>query len=421
MRTTTILLVLLGIIPVAPLPAGATLSSIEVTLDQATVWRSRSKLGRIKAAGTFRSVGGQFDKTRIIVTVADGQDLDESGEFTSCKTFPSGTVRCQNDDRTSRLRYIPDSADPNLYRYRLDYRRRDIAKPQVEPLKIEFVYDGTLRAAAKNAPCRVYNAKLLCKGDSMACTPEVCDGVDNDCNGQVDDGLGQSTCGVGECERTVDNCAGGVEQTCTAGTPAPETCDGLDNDCDGGVDTPLTLATCGLGACASTEVCANGTLIPCAPGQPQPELCGDDSVDNDCDGVAGCSDADCASQPVCSPSCPCSGVRGTPTNTEGWVLEAAQLGNWPRPPVNDKDWGCSPGLVFIEDVVPVVSGQPVVAYFRFAFDGVRCDANKLLFADGVLLPGDYTVAGVVANDAQRADCQETIDALVTRDPLNACD
>ena len=94
-------------------------------------------------------------------------------------------------------------------------------------------------------------------------SPEVCDGVDNDCNCIIDD-VGTQTCGTGVCQVTVQVCINGVPQSCTPGNPSLEVCDGLDNDCDGMVDE--SLINCN----------------PNCPGNPQPEVC--NSIDDNCDG-----------------------------------------------------------------------------------------------------------------------------------------
>jgi hypothetical protein len=77
---------------------------------------------------------------------------------------------------------------------------------------------------------------------------EICDGIDNNCNGQPDEGfnVGQTcTVGVGECVRTgqfVCKADGsGTQCNATPGTPTPEVCDGLDNDCDGQIDDGVLL------------------------------------------------------------------------------------------------------------------------------------------------------------------------------------
>ena len=71
--------------------------------------------------------------------------------------------------------------------------------------------------------------------------PEVCDGLDNNCDGMVDDGNpgGGAACNTGQpgvCAAGTTSCQGGV-LSCTQNTaPSPEVCDGLDNNCDGAVD-----------------------------------------------------------------------------------------------------------------------------------------------------------------------------------------
>ena len=140
-------------------------------------------------------------------------------------------------------------------------------------------------------------------------SPEMCDGLDNDCNGVVDDGIGcqcfpgsTRVCGssVGQCRPGVQVClpSGVWDGTCTGEVPATsEVCDGLDNDCNGVVDdgigcqcTPGETRVCGsaVGQCApGIQTClVDGTWDSnCVDSTgPSSEVC--DGLDNDCNGVA---------------------------------------------------------------------------------------------------------------------------------------
>ncbi len=160
-------------------------------------------------------------------------------------------------------------------------------------------------------------------------SPEVCDGLDNDCNGAVDDGL-SCTCivpltqacwtgapaarNVGECSDGSQVCLlTGIFDTCIGETlPQPETCDGLDNDCDGNADGFMTQcytgppATENVGDCRpGTTTCSAGSFSPCA-GEivPNVEVC-DGMNDENCDGTVdeGCACVDgetrsCYSGPI---------------------------------------------------------------------------------------------------------------------------
>ena len=130
--------------------------------------------------------------------------------------------------------------------------------------------------------------------------PEICDGEDNDCDGEVDEDAigGTARCDtglLGACALGFAGCGEG-EGTCVQVTEAsPEVCDGLDNDCDGAVDDaedggPLTRTcyegddeTLGIGTCeAGEQVCSDGDFGPCLGDTPPGvELC--DGLDNDCD------------------------------------------------------------------------------------------------------------------------------------------
>jgi len=166
----------------------------------------------------------------------------------------------------------------------------------------------------------------LCKNGicgGATCTPEVCNGLDDDCDGAIDDATPGATlcpngglCVNGQCGGNPVQC--GPNTPCPAGqvcspngvcvpggcVPAPETCNGIDDDCDGNVDD----ATPGATLCPNGGLCVNGQCggspvqcspnIPCPSGQvcspngvcvpggscvPAPETC--NGVDDDCDGV----------------------------------------------------------------------------------------------------------------------------------------
>ena len=130
---------------------------------------------------------------------------------------------------------------------------------------------------------------LACSGNQQVCnasavpSPETCNGIDDDCNGQVDD-LGQAcvTGLLGVCSAGKLACNGN-QQVCNAtAAPVAETCNGLDDDCNGLVDDVLTCATGLMGACSiGAGSCVQGMLV-CTPPAPSMETC--NGVDDDCNG-----------------------------------------------------------------------------------------------------------------------------------------
>ena len=114
--------------------------------------------------------------------------------------------------------------------------------------------------------------------DAAVCVPnpEKCDGVDNNCDGNVDEGFdvgAACTSGLGACvAQGVFACADDGTAVCNvmAIPGSPEICDGLDNDCDGIVDNdPVCANPCESDFdCAEGQVCEQGLCVvpvdPCA-------------------------------------------------------------------------------------------------------------------------------------------------------------
>jgi len=139
------------------------------------------------------------------------------------------------------------------------------------------------------------------QNDCSGVTPDVesCDNVDNNCDGVIDQIFEACWSGnlmnqsVGICQDGIRSCVAGNWGNCLGEIlPTPELCDGIDNDCDAdpnddGADEPLVGQDCGpgLGVCmAGTNICQGGT-VSCQGGNVDmmgQEIC--DGLDNDCDG-----------------------------------------------------------------------------------------------------------------------------------------
>ncbi len=115
---------------------------------------------------------------------------------------------------------------------------------------------------------------------SLSGTPEVCNGLDDDCNGRVDDGIaftpaqlvdagaqldGGCSIGVGACARgggLICGATGAPTCNASAGTPGVETCNGVDDDCDGQIDDGVQV-TCAPDGDNDTYATDTSTMLMC--------------------------------------------------------------------------------------------------------------------------------------------------------------
>ena len=278
---------------------------------------------------------------------------------------------------------------------------------------------------------RTCTAAGLCScsgnGGMAQATESICsDGRDNDCDGRAD-------CTDNKCQ-PVGNQSGKIcdlsGNTCSnltdAGVSGCNVCsgnggqvqtsefscgDGFDNDCDGRID--CQDPKCGALACSSSgKRCSSSTLTcVCTGPEALAETTCSDGLDNDCDGLADCTDPNC--QPVsgqqarsCSntgkfctatSACACNGNGGTVEANEGATTGQATCGD-------GFDNDCDGMLDCLDpDCKATTVGNFGRDCSRGAVFGAKCDFSGVCLCPG----GQGTEA--TCNDGTDNDCDGVID------------
>ncbi len=177
------------------------------------------------------------------------------------------------------------------------------------------------------------------EGLSCACTPEICNGRDDDCNNMVDD-IPMGSCGldIGICRPGTASCLsdgmGGASLVCQGATgPEAEDCNNLDDNCNGIVDDlasricfPLGFMGCTYNPATRSYDCkgqCQAGLQACVMGSWDQSVClGSispiaevpcDKRDNNCDGLVDEND------PTPNDSCYPAGVVGCTGSGSTWT------------------------------------------------------------------------------------------------------
>jgi len=161
---------------------------------------------------------------------------------------------------------------------------------------------------------------------TRTCVAETCNGIDDDCDEVIDEGLSPPPCSnqQGVCAGAKQYCNGAsgwidcnaaayLDNNANYQVPPETACDNKDNDCNGIIDDippgfrPLCAKQAGVCG-GARKTCVSGVWIDCSDAnylaynaayQAGAETtCGDD-LDNDCDGLADCTDGNCAGVGTC--------------------------------------------------------------------------------------------------------------------------
>jgi len=201
--------------------------------------------------------GAQEETCNFVDDDCDGE-VDESSPPVTC-----GLGICVNTSSGCESDGTPVPCEP-----------LNLAKPDVCN-NVDDDCDGETDEGQGEIVCGVgacmKSVPLCLNGEVQACdpdtggAPEICNGIDDNCDGETDEGQGTFVCGEGACARPLASCTEGQPTPCDPFLGlTPEICDGVDNDCDGEADEKLGVLTCTVdGELTEVPACQNGVAVTC--------------------------------------------------------------------------------------------------------------------------------------------------------------
>ncbi len=185
---------------------------------------------------------------------------------------------------------------------------------------------STMTIMACSQPAGYSALSTDCNDSDGAINPaavERCDGIDNNCDGMTDPGCActdgdTQPCGMnstGACRMGTQECVGGAWGTCVGNVnPTPEVCNGIDDDCNGTVDNGVTV-TCYVDA--DSDGYGAGTAVQRCPDTSRTTF---GNCPSGYSNVAGdCVDSNATVHPGASESC-----NGVDDNCNGTVDEGVR-------------------------------------------------------------------------------------------------